>query len=327
MLSFLRKHRKHLLVTAVILLVLTAAYLFTEKPSSPPDVTSVDTAVSPLEGVSSAVSEVSRPEQVPEETRQPDPSAAAAVTSAVSEKTADSSVTSEVSSPTDPSGTEYVPEEVSAPEEVSVPEEVPVVPKAEVSEKVPAVSRVEVSRVSDVPEGGKTSEANVSEEVSLVSRAEPSSESSVVPPVEVSGDISSEVSVPFTCQLAISCATLTNRVQDLPPNKQFLVPEDGVLLSPCTVAIEEGESVFDVTKRVCRERRIPFEFTMTPLYHTAYIEGLCNLYEFDCGSASGWVYTVNDVQPGVGCSDYAVHDGDVIIWHYTCALGSDIVPT
>ena len=63
---------------------------------------------------------------------------------------------------------------------------------------------------------------------------------------------------------------------------------------------------------------------MTPVYHTAYIEGIANLYEFDCGSASGWVYTVNGEQPGVGCSDYAVHDGDTVIWHYTCALGNDI---
>lgn len=129
---------------------------------------------------------------------------------------------------------------------------------------------------------------------------------------------------PQQCTIGISCETLLRKTELLPKNKRSLVPPDGILLSPVTVTFQEGESVFDVTKRVCTERRIPFEFTMTPIYHTAYIEGICNLYEFDCGSGSGWVYSVNRELPNVGCSDTLLHDGDEILWHYTCELGNDI---
>ena len=66
----------------------------------------------------------------------------------------------------------------------------------------------------------------------------------------------------------------------------------------------EGESVFDVLKRVCRENKIHMEFSETPVYQSAYIEGIGNLYEFDCGEGSGWMYRVNGEFPNYGCSRY-----------------------
>jgi hypothetical protein len=128
------------------------------------------------------------------------------------------------------------------------------------------------------------------------------------------------------CVIGIDCRTLVGKENLLPKNKRELVPANGILLYPAEVSYEEGESVFDVTKRICTENRIPFEFTLTPLYQTAYIEGIFNLYEFDCGSGSGWVYSVNDEMPSIGCSGYMVKEGDIILWHYTCELGHDINP-
>ena len=61
-----------------------------------------------------------------------------------------------------------------------------------------------------------------------------------------------------------------------------------------------GESAFDVLQRVCRENKIHMESSFTPLYNSAYIEGIGNLYEFDAGSLSGWMYTVNDWFPNYG---------------------------
>ena len=113
-------------------------------------------------------------------------------------------------------------------------------------------------------------------------------------------------------------------MDSLKKNKRPLVPPDGVILSPEKYELADGESVFGLSKRICRERRIPFEFTVTPIYNTAYIEGIYNLYEFDCGSGSGWIYTVNGEKPSVGCSDFRLKNGDIVEWHYTCALGNDI---
>ena len=66
------------------------------------------------------------------------------------------------------------------------------------------------------------------------------------------------------------------------------------------------------------------EFTETVAYDSVYIEGIANLYEFDCGGNSGWMYCVNGFFPSYGCSKYEVKDGDVIEWKYTCNLGYDV---
>lgn len=42
------------------------------------------------------------------------------------------------------------------------------------------------------------------------------------------------------------------------------------------------------------------------MYNSAYIEGINNLYEFDCGSLSGWMYKVNEWFPNYGCSRYVL---------------------
>ena len=55
-----------------------------------------------------------------------------------------------------------------------------------------------------------------------------------------------------------------------------------------------------------------------------YIQGINNLYEFDVGSLSGWMYSVNGWFPNYGCSRYALQYGDVVYWVYTCDLGYDV---
>ena len=47
-----------------------------------------------------------------------------------------------------------------------------------------------------------------------------------------------------------------------------------------------------------------------------YIEGINNLYEFDCGEQSGWMYSVNGWFPNYGCSRYQLKDGDVVGGHW-----------
>ena len=82
--------------------------------------------------------------------------------------------------------------------------------------------------------------------------------------------------------------------------------------------------MFNVLQRTCRQNAIHMEFENTPMYNSAYIEGIHNLYEFDCGELSGWMYSVNGWFPNYGCSRYALQAGDVIRWVYTCDLGNDV---
>jgi len=128
----------------------------------------------------------------------------------------------------------------------------------------------------------------------------------------------------YTCTLSIECSTILNNLGDLDPDKRELVPSNGVILTPTKVTFYEGESVYDVLLRVCRQKGIHLEYSWTPIYNSAYIEGIHNLYEFDCGSLSGWMYCVNGWYPNYGCSRYQLVDGEVIEWRYTCDLGADV---
>lgn len=127
-----------------------------------------------------------------------------------------------------------------------------------------------------------------------------------------------------TCTISISCATILNNMSKLDKDKKDIVPKDGWILKEKTVTFKEGESVFDILQRVCKDNKIHMEASFTPLYNSSYVEGIYNLYEFDCGSLSGWMYSVNGVFPNFGCSQYIVKKGDVIRWQYTCDLGKDV---
>ena len=113
-------------------------------------------------------------------------------------------------------------------------------------------------------------------------------------------------------------------MDDLTAGKEAIVPENGWMLGTVSVELQEGDTVFDVLQRVTRQYGIALEFSVSPVYNTAYIEGIGNLYERDCGTGSGWLYAVNGSFPSVGCSDCTVSDGDSIAWLYTCEMGADL---
>ena len=107
-------------------------------------------------------------------------------------------------------------------------------------------------------------------------------------------------------------------------NKKNYVPASGVILSTTTVTFTEGETVYDVLQRVCRDNGIQMDSIWTTTYNSAYVKGIANLYEFDVGEGSGWMYKVNGWFPNYGCSSYTLKNGDVICWVYTCDLGDDV---
>ena len=127
----------------------------------------------------------------------------------------------------------------------------------------------------------------------------------------------------YTCLFEIECRTVLLNMDKLSKDKKECVPNDGVLFSAET-GFDKGESVYDILKRVCDENGIQLETSYTPAFGTRYIEGIGNLYEFDCGTASGWMYTVNGEYMNCGCSLCTVSDGDKIAIRYTCNMGNDL---
>ncbi len=128
----------------------------------------------------------------------------------------------------------------------------------------------------------------------------------------------------FHCTLSIECSSILNHIENLKEEKLDVLPSDGIILESTDIVFSEGESVYDVLNRICADLGIHMEASFTPIYNSYYVEGIGNLYEFDCGDLSGWMYSVNGWYPNYGCSRYALKDGDVIEFRYTCDLGYDI---
>lgn len=126
------------------------------------------------------------------------------------------------------------------------------------------------------------------------------------------------------CTLTVKCSTILDNIDMLKPEKRSLVPDNGIIFPEKEVMFYEGESVFNVLLREMKRAGIHLEYVNTPIYKSAYIEGINNLYEFDCGELSGWIYRVNGLKPDYGCSRYPLSDGDRIEFDYTCNLGNDI---
>lgn len=131
---------------------------------------------------------------------------------------------------------------------------------------------------------------------------------------------------PVTVTLEIRCDTLSQNMDRLenPAIKDY-ISEDGTILAKTTYKGTTDNTVFDALNTLCRNNDIQLEFSYTPLYASYYIEGINYLYEFDAGPQSGWMYKVNEWFPNYGCSSYYLHDGDTIVWCYTCeGLGTDV---
>ncbi len=126
------------------------------------------------------------------------------------------------------------------------------------------------------------------------------------------------------CTISVRCDTILNNMDWLGEEKAAIVPKNGVVFTEKEVVFYEGESVFNVLLREMKKNKIHFEFMNTPIYNSAYIEGIANLYEYDCGELSGWMYRVNGIFPSYGSSRYTLKQGDKIEWVYTCDLGYDV---
>ncbi len=307
----IKKHKNKVIIVLIIAAVLTAAFFLAEQPESNTEVKVREVSVRSEEVISAAESSaVSQP-------------TAASVTSEQSEQSEQSEIDSQPSQKT------------SAAEKSSVSQ----VSAASENSRMgsSSASRSVVSSSAEPPQPTEQNETTVVEEVSENTEIENSVQQEEIPdysqeqrnePSQDEGFISSAAEISEMenlniCTVSVYCHTALN-YSGLSDSVRSLQPSDGVIMQNISVGFEDGESVFDVTKKICTERNIPFEFSIAPMYHTAYIEGINNLYQFDCGTASGWEYSVNGKFYGYGCSEYKMKNGDRIEWLYTCDMGKDI---
>ena len=106
------------------------------------------------------------------------------------------------------------------------------------------------------------------------------------------------------------------------------IPEDGCILKETTYAFAQDETVYDILVRAVKDNKLHMEKKKTGSGpRDYYICGIANIYEYDWGELSGWMYYVNGESPSVGCGEYRVKDGDCIEWLYTREIGRDLKGT
>ena len=133
------------------------------------------------------------------------------------------------------------------------------------------------------------------------------------------GDVEEEPSPPVTPVTTMAEST-TN-----PPTAQVTIRSmEGLpdIITDQPVAWEPGDTVLNLLIRVTREHRVHLAYRGRG--RTAYVEGINNLYEFDHGPASGWVYSVNGVFPDRSAGGWETAADDNIIWWYTLDAGRDV---
>ena len=97
----------------------------------------------------------------------------------------------------------------------------------------------------------------------------------------------------FACIVSINCKTILNNLDKLSGGKREFVPDDGVILKSFEVKFDEGATSFEVLQKACQLNNIQFEFSKSA-GDSVYVEGINQIYEFDCGELSGWQYFVNN---------------------------------
>ena len=120
---------------------------------------------------------------------------------------------------------------------------------------------------------------------------------------------------------AIGSVTLSIRC-DKVAGRAAHIPADGVLLAETAFPIAAGDTVYTLLTDAARAHGIHME--ASGANGLMYVHGIGNMYEFDFGDLSGWVYRVNGEAASVGCDQYVLTPGDQVEWHYTLELGKDV---
>ncbi|MBQ2897005.1 MAG: DUF4430 domain-containing protein [Clostridia bacterium] len=191
----------------------------------------------------------------------------------------------------------------------------------------PDIAKLPVQKADTLNQETSSDNNDLSQNIEINKKTDEASTELLPPTTDVlpeSAEKATKENENLTCTLSIRCDTILNNLSMMKEEKRSIVPANGIIYSKKDVVFYDGESVFNVVLRETKQNKIHFEFEITPIYESAYIKGIANLYEFDCGELSGWLYKVNGVSPSAGCSLYELKPGDCIEISYTCNMGKDL---
>lgn len=181
-------------------------------------------------------------------------------------------------------------------------------PTPDAAKPAPATS----GQATAEPEAAKPA-AQPAEASPAASQAEPAPAAAVQPPAAATAPAEPAQQTPASAENPEKTALTISIIGD---------KQRGVILKETSMPFQEGMTVLDALKQAARENKLQLEYKGKGAY--AYVQGIDNLYEFDGGPKSGWVYKVNGRAPGEGAGSCKVAAGDKIEWLYTLNLGEDV---
>ncbi|OXM17365.1 S-layer homology domain-containing protein [Paenibacillus herberti] len=94
--------------------------------------------------------------------------------------------------------------------------------------------------------------------------------------------------------------------------------QKGMILGSKQAVLQAGDTAFSIL-----ERELPGKIRYIGSGSSLYIQEIDGLSEFDRGSESGWMYSVNGVFPEYSAGEYVLKPNDRVAWRYTLNLGAD----
>lgn len=119
----------------------------------------------------------------------------------------------------------------------------------------------------------------------------------------------------ITCTVQIECKKILDK-KDKFTDDISLIPADGVILKPTTMTIADGSTAYDAVIIAASKSGVTVNERNSAF--GKYIVGFNGIDEKDCGSQSGWLYSVNGKSPSVSAEKYKLKNGDSIVFKYTC---------
>lgn len=120
----------------------------------------------------------------------------------------------------------------------------------------------------------------------------------------------------ISCTLNVECKSILNNMDKLKDGHSEYVPTNGYIIKGYKYTAKAGFTAYDALKKACEDNGI--KLTAKSSMYGTYVSGINNIDEFDCGSQSGWMYSINGNRPNVSASSQRVTDGDEITFEYVC---------
>lgn len=120
----------------------------------------------------------------------------------------------------------------------------------------------------------------------------------------------------ISCTLNVECKSILKNMDKLKDGHSEYVPADGYIITGYKYTAKAGFTAYDVLKKACEDNGI--KLTSKSSMYGTYVSGINNIDEFDCGSQSGWMFSINGNRPNVSASSQKINDGDKITFEYVC---------